>query len=72
MTAHEFLVGLHEPLRSWLRLPESFAVVYQGPPPPGVWLQKDDCPNGPNWVHLEFDDSGRLVLTQGWRTVARA
>ena len=70
--AHEFLVGLHEPLRCCLRLPESFAAVYQGHPPPGVWLQNNDCPNSPNWVHLEFDESGRLVLTQGWRTFARA
>ena len=47
-------------------------VVYQGHPPPDVWLQKDDCPNGPNWVHLEFDDSGRLVLSQVWRVFAHA
>ena len=37
-----------------------------------MWLQKDDCPNGPSWVHMGFDDSGRLVLTQGWKTFAHA
>ena len=70
--AHEFLVGLHEPLRSWLRLPESFAAVYGGSTTPGIWLQKGDCPNGPSWVHIGFDDFGRLVLTQGLRTFAHA
>ena len=58
--------------QSRVRLPESFAAVYDGRPPPGIWLQKEDYPNGLNWVHLEYDDAGCLVLTQGWRTFARA
>ena len=72
VVAHEFLVGLHAPLRSWLRLPESFAEVFGGHPPAGLWLQKDDCANGPSWVHAGHDSSGRLVLMQGWKTFARS
>ena len=72
VAAHEFLVGLHKTLKSWIRLLESIAIVYGGSPPPGIWLQKDDCPNGPNWVHMAFDNSRRLVLTQEWRTFAHA
>ena len=46
--------------------------MYEGRPLPGIWLQKEDYPNGPNWVHLEYEDARRLVLTQGWRTFACA
>ena len=37
-----------------------------------MWLQKDDCPNDPNLVHLELDDAGRLMLSRGWRTFGNA
>ena len=72
VAAHEFLVGLHGPLRSWLSLPETFAAVYGCYPLAGVWLQKDDCVNGPSWVHMGLDASGRLALMQGWKTFARS
>ena len=32
----------------------------------------DDCVNGPSWVHMGLDASGRLVLLQGWKTFARS
>ena len=72
VAAHEFAVGLHGPLQCCLRLPGSFAAIYQEDPPPGLWLQRDDCPNGPNWVRLELGDDGLLGLSQGWRTFAHA
>ena len=72
VAAHEFLVGLHRPLRRRVRLPESFAAIYGGRFPPGIWLQRDDCPNGPSWVCLEVGDTGRLELTKGWWTFAHA
>ena len=72
VVAHEFLVGLHGPLRRRVRLPESFAVIFGGRFPPGVWLHRDDCPNGPSWVCLEIGDTGRLELTKGWWTFAHA
>ena len=72
VAAHEFLVGLHGPLRRRVRLPKSFAAIYGGRFPPGIWLQRDDYPNGPSCVCLEVGDTGRLELTKGWWTFAHA
>ena len=52
VVAHEFLVGLHSPPRSKLRLLESFAEVISPNPPRGLWLQMDGCINKPYWVHI--------------------
>jgi hypothetical protein len=70
VAAHEFVVGLHRRLHSWLRLPDPFARVMENSRPLGLWLQADGCCNGPSWVVAEFSSAGSLFLTRGWKSFA--
>jgi hypothetical protein len=72
MVSHEFLVGLHAPLCSHLRLLDYFAEAIGPNPPGGLWLQMDGCINDPCWVHVGFGSSDRMILAQGWKTFSHS
>ncbi|KAE8794235.1 heat shock cognate 70 kda protein 1 [Hordeum vulgare] len=40
--------------------------------PLGVWLQPDECCNGPSWVTTELNSLGFLFVRSGWKSLALA
>ncbi|KAE8767029.1 hypothetical protein D1007_61659 [Hordeum vulgare] len=36
--------------------------------PEGMWLQPDDCCNGPTWVATEFNSLAFMFLGRGWKS----
>nr|XP_020178608.1 B3 domain-containing protein Os03g0212300-like [Aegilops tauschii subsp. strangulata] len=63
---------MHNPPRTWLQLPDSFAKELVTDTPLGLWLQPDGCCNKSSWVAAEFTPSGYMYLTWGWKSFPHA
>ena len=63
----EFIVRLHEPPRSRLRLPGPFARVMQVEQLHGLKLHMRGCSNGNMRVDVEFPAPHVMLLRHGWK-----
>ena len=66
----DFIVDLHCRPYSRLYLPDSFAMAMANRRPEGLWLQVEDCPNGPSWVLAEYTPDDAILLSKGWKAFA--
>ncbi|KAE8782368.1 hypothetical protein D1007_44260 [Hordeum vulgare] len=66
----KFIVRMDDGPRTWLRLPDSFAGETEELAPVGLWLQPDDCCNGPTSVAVEFHSLGFMFLGHGCKSFA--
>ena len=71
-TAHEFVVWVAMPPRTWIRLPRSFAREIPPRGPVELWLLRDGCYGQASEVEVEVIDSGDVFMTRGWGAIARA
>ena len=68
----EFIVKLHGPPRSYLRLPTPFARVMEVEQSLGLRLHMRDYCNGSMRADIEFPAPHVMLLWRGWKTFARA